>query len=46
VISAGLSTFIGLRPNYGDGSVYWSVNSDDHGALPLESFALNHALVA
>eukprot|EP01043_Picozoa_sp_COSAG02_P024394 COSAG02_NODE_1331_length_13215_cov_3.173058_3_plen_512_part_00 len=45
VISAGLSNFVGLRPNYGDGSVYWSVAGLDRGALPLQSFALNHALV-
>jgi hypothetical protein len=45
VISAGLSTFINLRPNYGDGSVYWSVAGLDRGALPLQSFALNHALI-
>jgi hypothetical protein len=45
VISAGMSNFIGLRPNYGDGSVYWSVAGLDRGALPLQSFALNSALL-
>ena len=45
VISAGLSNFIGRRPNYGDGSVYWSVSGLDRGALPLQSFALNRALL-
>ena len=34
-----------VRPNYGDGSVYWSVAGLDRGALPLQSFALNHALL-
>jgi hypothetical protein len=45
VISAGMANFIHNRPNYGDGSVYWSVTTDDHGALPLQSFALNNALL-
>jgi hypothetical protein len=45
VISAGMANFIRNRPNYGDGSVYWSVTTDDHGALPLQSFALNNALL-
>jgi hypothetical protein len=45
VIAAGMSNFIGLRPNYGSGSVYWSVAELDRGALPLQSFALNRALL-
>jgi hypothetical protein len=44
-IASAMSTFIGDRPNYGDGSNYWSVAAADRGALPLESFSLNHALL-
>jgi hypothetical protein len=45
VIASAMSTFVGNRPNYGDGSNYWSVAAADRGALPLESFSLNHALL-
>ena len=41
----GMTTFIGPRPNYGDGVNYWSVNDKDKGSLPLESYALDHALL-
>eukprot|EP01047_Picozoa_sp_COSAG01_P044377 COSAG01_NODE_4005_length_5440_cov_8.384947_2_plen_1194_part_00 len=41
----GMTTFIGPRPNYGDGVNYWSVNNKDKGSLPLESYALDHALL-
>lgn len=44
-IASAMSTFLGNRPNYGDGANYWSVDAADRGALPLESFALNHALL-
>ena len=45
VMAASMSTWIGTRPNYGDGTNYWSVNSKDRGSLPLESYALDHALL-
>eukprot|EP01052_Picozoa_sp_SAG31_P035243 SAG31_NODE_4225_length_3445_cov_1.903467_3_plen_763_part_01 len=45
VISSATSMFLGQRPNYGDGSVYWSVTTHDAGSLPLESFALDRALL-
>ena len=35
---AAMSTFVGARPNYGDGATYWSVAQADRGALPLESY--------
>ena len=44
-IASALSTFVNLRPNYGDGANYWSVAASDRGALPFESFALDHALL-
>jgi hypothetical protein len=44
-MAAALTTFLGARPNYGDGGTYWSVAEADRGALPLESFALDHALL-
>lgn len=44
-IASAMSTFLGNRPNYGDGANYWSVDAADRGALPLQSFALNHALL-
>ena len=44
-IVSAMSTFLGLRPNYGDGANYWSVAAADRGALPLESFSLSHALL-
>jgi hypothetical protein len=44
-IASAMSTFVRERPNYGDGSNYWSVAAADRGALPLESFSLNHALI-
>ena len=31
--------------SYGDGVNYWSVNDKDKGSLPLESYALDHALL-
>ena len=45
VLSAALSAFVGLRPNYGDGGTYWGVASEDRGALPLESFAVGRGLL-
>jgi hypothetical protein len=42
---AAMTTFLGPRPNYGDGATYWSVSLADRGALPLESYALNHGLL-
>ena len=44
-MAAAMTTWIGLRPNYGDGTNYWSVNSKDRGSLPLESYALDHSLL-
>ena len=44
-IAASMTTFVGLRPNYGDGANYWSVSQKDRGSLPLESYALDHALL-
>jgi len=44
-IASAMSTFIGERPNYGDGANYWSVAAADRGALPLESLSLNGALL-
>lgn len=36
----------GLQPNYGDGNNYWGgTNRNDRGALLLESFALDNALL-
>ena len=45
VLSAAMSAFVGLRPNYGDGGTYWGVGGMDNGALPLESLALSHGLL-
>jgi hypothetical protein len=45
VISSAMTMYLDNRPNYGDGSVYWSVTAHDAGSLPLESFALNRALL-
>ena len=44
-MAASMANFVGLRPNYGDGTNYWSVSKKDRGALPLESYALDHALL-
>ena len=44
-IASAMSTYVGLRPNYGDGANYWSVEAADRGSYPLVSFALNHALL-
>lgn len=44
-LTSAMVTFVGHRPNYGDGSNYWSVSKKDVGSLPLESYALNHALL-
>ena len=45
VISSAMTMFLGKRPNYGDGSIYWSVTAHDAGSLPLQSFALDRALL-
>ena len=45
VIAGSMSNYVGLRPNYGDGSNYWSVAQKDFGSLPLESYALVTSLV-
>lgn len=45
VISTAMTTYVGLRPNYGSGSNYWSVAQKDRGSLPLESFALITSLI-
>ena len=45
VITAGMTMYLGMRPNYGDGSVYWSVTAHDAGSLPLISAALDRALL-
>ena len=44
-IGASMANFVGLRPNYGDGTNYWSVAQKDRGSLPLESYAIDHALL-
>lgn len=44
-ISSSMSVWIGLHPNYGDGVNYWSIAQKDSGSLPLQSFALDHALL-
>ena len=45
VISAGMTMYLGMRPNYGDGSIYWSVTAHDAGSLPLITAALDRALL-
>ena len=35
VITSSMSMWVGMRPNYGDGSNYWSVNTKDGGSLRL-----------
>ena len=44
-VAVAQTTFIGTRPNYGDGTNYWSVSQKDRGSLPLESYALDQALL-
>ena len=44
-VAAAMTTFVGARPNYGDGTNYWSVSQKDRGSLPLESYALDHSLL-
>lgn len=44
-VTDAMTTFVGNRPNYGSGTNYWSVSQKDRGSLPLESYALDHALL-
>lgn len=45
VITSSMTEWVGLRPDYGDGTNYWSVSQKDRGSLPLESYALNRGLL-
>ena len=44
-IASAMSTYLGLRSNYGDGANYWGVAATDRGAYPFPSFALDNALL-
>jgi hypothetical protein len=44
-IAGSMSNWVGLRPNYGDGTNYWSVAQKDRGSLALESYALDTSLL-
>ena len=44
-MAASMANYIGLRPNYGDGTNYWSVAQKDRGSLSLENYALDHTLL-
>ena len=45
-IAAAMTTFIGPRPNYGDGATYWEPGiGGDHGSYPIPSLALDEALL-
>jgi hypothetical protein len=37
---ASMSLYIGLQPNYGDGSTYWSPQIDRGGSLPFQEIAV------
>lgn len=43
---SGLSLFIGLTPNYGDGYYYWSPTINDGGQLPFNIVPIAEALMA
>jgi len=48
VITSSMSLWVGeggLRPNYGDGTNYWSVGQKDRGSLPLESYAMDRRYI-
>eukprot|EP01059_Diplonema_ambulator_P033914 TRINITY_DN7346_c0_g1_i1.p1 TRINITY_DN7346_c0_g1~~TRINITY_DN7346_c0_g1_i1.p1 ORF type:complete len:887 (+),score=334.46 TRINITY_DN7346_c0_g1_i1:45-2663(+) len=45
MILACASVWEKLYPNYGDGNNYWSITDDDRGALPLQTFSLDNAML-